>query len=207
MHIQIDASAVQPRGKQLRCRRDQQLVRKAIISVRFRSSRSLAGYSLIEVVMAAGIIALVYGMILNCYIQSGLRAQWAGYSLAAESLAVQQIEQARTAKWDPNAGSASVNNITNLLLLSRSYNTNTLTLTGYSTNLLDVPYASTNFTIATNFVTVRLVNLNDGTTNPPQAYMIRVDTVWPFTYQRKVSLFTNTIATYLGPDNRSPGAL
>jgi type II secretory pathway pseudopilin PulG len=203
MRVQIGASAVQPAGKQLRCRGNKQLARKAILRLRFRSSRLLAGYSLIEVVLAAGIVALVYGMILNCYMQSGLRAQWAGYSLAAESLAAQQIEQARAAKWDPNSGSKSVCNITNLVLLSRSYNSNTLTWTGYTTNLLDVPYASTNFTVATNFVTIQLVDLDTLTTNPPHAYFIRVDTVWPFEWQRKRLYFTNTIGTYLGPDNRN----
>ena len=32
--------------------------------------------------------------------------------------------------------------------------------------------------------------------------MIRVDTVWPFTWGPKTMLYTNTICTYVSPDNR-----
>ncbi len=39
--------------------------------------------------------------------------------------------------------------------------------------------------------------------------MIRVDTVWPFTDWGKFSLkyYTNSIATYIAPDNRDPSTL
>lgn len=204
MRVQTGSSALRPTGKHLSCRRDQQPTLKAILFLRFRSSRLQAGYSLVEVVMAAGIIAMVYGMILCCYIQSGLRAEWAGYSLAAQSLATEQIEQARSAIWDPAMGN---NEVTNLNLSARSYDSSSRTWSGYNTAILDVPYRGTNYIIATNYVSIQLINLNNQTNPPIQVQMIRVDTVWPFNYRRLNLYFTNTAATLLAPDNRDPNAL
>ena len=82
MRVQTGLSAMGPTGKHLGCRRDQRPTLKAIPCLRFRSSRLQAGYSLIEVVMATAVIGMVYGMIIQGYMQAGLRAQWSGYSLA-----------------------------------------------------------------------------------------------------------------------------
>ena len=198
-----------PTGKQLGCRRNQQPTLKAILFLRFRSRRLQAGYSLIEVVVAAAVIALVYGMIINCYIQSGMRAEWSGYSLAAQSLANEQIEQARSAIWDLAGGTNATgyNEVTQLNLFSRSYDPATKTWSGYTTNILDVPYASTNFVMATNYVSIQLINVDNSTIPPIQVQMVRVDTVWPFFYRTNNLLFTNTAATLLAPDNRNPNAL
>ena len=166
-----------------------------------------AGYSLIELVVATGIIALVYGVVINCYIQSGLRAQWAGYSLAAQSLATEQIEQARSAVWDPALGSGGKNDVTNLNLTGWKYTGSNGTWSGYTTAILDVPYSSTNYTVATNFVTVQLFYLNNQSIPPVQMQIIRVDTVWPFKYRKGNLLFTNTAVMLLAPDNRDPSAL
>jgi prepilin-type N-terminal cleavage/methylation domain-containing protein len=181
--------------------------RKAIFRLRFRSSRLRAGYTLIELVIATGIIAVVYGLILNCYIQSGLMAQWSGYSLAAQSLGISQIEQARQASWDAIGGSGGHNNLTNFVkfgFLGISNNTANQTWTGYTTNILDIPYATTNYVIATNYVSSQILNLNNDA-NQAQICLFRVDTVWPFNYRStNATYFTNTIMTYLAPDNESP---
>ena len=190
---------MRPTGKHLCCRRDQQPTLKAILCLRFRSSRLQAGYSLVEVVMAAAIIALVYGMIIKVYIQSGLRAEWSGYSLAAQSLATEQIEQARSAVWDP---ANNKNEITQLNLSMPSHDSSSDTWSGYTTNILDVPYVKTNYIIATNYISIQPFYLNNETNPPVQVYMIRVDTVWPFFYRKGNHYFTNTAATLLGPDNR-----
>jgi hypothetical protein len=157
--------------------------------------------------MATAIIAVVYGVIINCYIQSGLRIQWAGYSLAAQSLASAQIEQARSAIWDPALGSNGRNEVTQLNLVSWKYTSSNRMWSGYVTALLDVPYRGTNFTVATNFVSVRLIDLNNSTNPPVQVQMIQVDTVWPFRYRAGNLSFTNTAATLLAPDNRDRSAL
>jgi len=164
---------------------------------------SQAGFTLLEVAISAIIVALVFGGIIKAYIQTGQRLEWSGYSLAAQSLAIQTIEQARATVWDP-AQTPPVNEITNLSLMGTTLSTysNTFTFTGYSTNILDVPYSSTNYVMATNFVTIVLTNFS-GNANV-QEQVITVQTVWPF-YIRAANLyFTNTVSTIIAPDNRDP---
>jgi hypothetical protein len=61
--------------------------------------------------------------------------------------------------------------------------------------------------MATNYVSIQLVNIDNSTVPPIQVQMVRVDTVWPFFYRTNNLLFTNTAATMLAPDNRNPNAL
>jgi hypothetical protein len=86
---------------------------------------------------------------------------------------------------------------------SRSYNSTNQTWTGYTTAYLDIPYASTNYTVATNYISVQLIYL-DSPANMIPVQIIRVDTVWPFSYRAGNLYFTNTSATLLAPDNRDP---
>ena len=160
---------------------------------------SPSAFTLMEVVFSVFICGLVFSGIVQCYTLSAERAQWAGYSMAAQALAIQQLEQARSGVWEP---SGSRNELTNLNLLSRAYDSSTSTMRGYSISILDVPISGTNVVPATNFVTVRLVNLNN-TTNPPvQVQLVRVDTVWPFQAFGRNRLHTNTLVTYVAPDDR-----
>jgi hypothetical protein len=119
----------------------------------------------------------VYGGALLGYVQSAKRAEWAGYSLAAQALSIRQIEEARAAKWDTLA-TPVVDQITNLP---------TVTYTN-----LDIPYTGTNWVWATNFTTISTISL----TNSVMLHFIRVDTVWAF----RNRLFTNTTATYRSPN-------
>ena len=158
-----------------------------------------SGMTLGEVLIATAIVALVFGSIIVSYIQSGMRVQWSGYALAAQSLAGEVLEQARSASWDPTQ-TPPINNLTNLNLQSASYNAGTLTYSGYSTAILDVPYSSTNYIMATNRVTLQMISIN-GNTNL-QMQFLRVDTVWPFTLRQTNLYFTNTVCTMIAPDNR-----
>lgn len=160
------------------------------------------GFTLAEVVVSLAIAALLFGGVLKAYIQFAQQSEWSGYSLAAQALATQQIEQACSAVWD---FSLNKNQLTNLTLLASSYNAGTRTLSGYATNVLDLPQSGTNIVVATNFVTVKLLNLS-GFANA-QVQMVRVDTVWPFETYRGRRYFTNTTATYFGPDNRDDSGL
>ena len=97
------------------------------------------------------------------------------------------------------------NEITNLNLLSWSYNTTTKVGAGYATNVLDLPVSGTNVVVATNFVTVKMLNLS-GLSNV-QVQMVIVDTVWPFLTGGQKRLYTNRTASYFGPDNRDASSL
>lgn len=134
--------------------------------------------------MSLGVIVLVFSGIINAYIQGALRAEWSGYSLAAQALAIQQLEQAKSAVWDTSSTSGK-NEITNLATLSSA--------------MLDLPISGTNAVWATNYVTVSSVAIS----NAPSAanvYMVKVDTVWPFLRKGQRIYFTNTVANYYAPD-------
>jgi hypothetical protein len=82
-------------------------------------------------------------------------------------------------------------------------------MTGYMTNILDVPWSSTNYVTATNFISIKVFFAN-GITNPwVQMEMVRVDTVWPFTGwgNYTMQVYTNTVCALLAPDNRDPTTL
>ena len=155
------------------------------------------GFTLVEVVIALAIIATVFASIIIAYTQAAYRAQWTGYSLAAESLAIKQIEQARSARWDPANPGGQVLEIYSLNLLGSNYAAQVLT--GYTWTNLDVPAYGTNYLRATNFVTVKPVPSSSNGSN----LMVKVDTVWAFRW-RTTRLYTNTVCTYLAPDNKDP---
>ncbi|MFO1487146.1 MAG: type II secretion system protein [Verrucomicrobiota bacterium] len=158
--------------------------------------KTVHAFTLVEVVMALGIIGLVFGSIIIAYTQASKRAQWSGYQLAAQALAIQQVEQIRSARWDVYTG---INEITNLQL--NSFSLSGTTMTGYSWTNLDIPYSGTNYVRATNWVKVSLVYAN-GTSNPPvQMRMTEINTAWPFRWGGTTKMFTNTIVTYCSPDN------
>jgi Tfp pilus assembly protein PilV len=155
------------------------------------------GFTMAEVAIAMGIVTMIFTGIILAYTQASYRAEWSGYSLAAESLAMKQIEQARSARWDP-ANVQQQNEIYQLNLLGSNYSAGVLT--GYSWTNLDLPTTGTNVARATNYVTVKPV----ASSAPGSNIMVRVDTVWKFRWRNTTKLYTNTICTYLAPDNKQP---
>jgi prepilin-type N-terminal cleavage/methylation domain-containing protein len=164
--------------------------------------RTSAGFSLIEVVMATAVVALIFGGVIRSYTQAGIRIEWTGYSLAAQQLANQVVEQAKAATWDPTRATGPQNDLTNMALLSATY-TN-LTYSGYLNGVMDIPYSSTNIVMAKSYVTVTMSYLSGNTNIPVQ--FIRVDTVWPFRARGNNAYFTNTVCTMIAPDNASNGS-
>lgn len=182
------------------------LYRNQKTSRSFRPLRrsSAGGFTLVEVVTAIFITGLVFAGILAAYIQGARRAEWSGYSLAAQAVGLREIERAHSAVWDASSG-AERNEITNLALMNFTVHPiasgGVPTVTGYTTNILDLPYSGSNFVIATNYVTIKRY---DVLLNKVRVQFMRVDTVWPFSKGQAVKYFTNTIATYFAPDNRDP---
>lgn len=174
-----------------------------------RSGRKcVSAFTLAEVVTAVAIIALVFGGILAGYIQTSRRAEWTGLSLAAQGLAIQQLEQARSAVWDNALGKNELTNL-NLFGWSRQTSNGLSTVRGYSWGMLDLPYSGgTNAAVrATNYVTIRMAYLNNMTNPPVQIQIIQVDTVWPFSAFGTRRLHTNTMLNYFAPDNRDASTL
>jgi len=150
-----------------------------------------AGFTLAEIVISVMVVSMVFAGILTGYIQSARRAEWSGYSLAAQAYSIQQLEQARAAVWDISS-ETNVNQITQLNLIAWSYSANAWR--GYSWTNIDIPYAGTNFMRATNYVTVS--NITVSVTPPVSIHSVDVATVWNF----KGRLFTNKMVNYYAPD-------
>ena len=148
-----------------------------------RSKARARGLTLVEVLLSVAIIALVFGGVLGTYLHTCYRAEWSGYSLAAQSLSVQQVEQAKSAVWDIQSVPVK-NELTNMATVTSA--------------MLDVPISGTNVVWATNYATIRPVTI---LSNPPiQVYLVKVDTVWPFRWKNEVRYHTNTTTSYIAPD-------
>src|SRR5256885_4335583 len=96
-------------------------------------------FTLVEVLVAIAIIALVFTSILTSYVSATDRTEWSGYSLAAQSLAVQGMEQVRSAQWNPLAWP----------IIDELGDTNLVQV-----DTLDIA-ASKQVILATNYITVR----------------------------------------------------
>lgn len=147
------------------------------------------GFTLVEILVAFGIFALVSSGVIYGYVQVNRMSEWSAISLAAQSYASQGAEQVRAADWRPH---------------------DYPTATGYGTmDELPAPYsATTNYILdipikgnpsASDFAffvtnTVTITKLSD---NPPLR-QIRSDAVWTFylTGQK----YTNTVILLRAPD-------
>ena len=144
--------------------------------IQSRAARKPNGFTLVEALISMMVTGIMVTGVVAGYTQCMRQAEWSAYSLAAQSLAMQPIEQARGAKWDPYANPA-VDQVTNLPSLT--------------VNILDIPISGTNIVYATNRTTVRSVS-----TTPPLKE-ISVQTTWRFLNR---GLFTNTVVSYRAPD-------
>jgi hypothetical protein len=114
--------------------------------------------------------------IIQVSLKSMRQAEFSALSLAANSLALQRLEQTRAANWDP------MNNSNIDFVVSSNFPADV--------ELLDVPMNQTNQWFATNFTTIQLISSN------PPLKVVRVDCVWRFANR---GLFTNTLVTYRAP--------
>lgn len=159
-------------------------------------------FTLMEVVVSLAIVLAIYVGVLLAYIQSARRAEWSGRSLAAQAQAIQQVEQVRSAVWDQQTTSGSLglrDEVQGLVLQNKV--TAGLVMTGYSWTNLDLPSSGTNYVQATNFVTITTVSNFWPSFPKITLRMIRVNTVWPCSWNGGTKLFTNTICTYSSPDD------
>jgi hypothetical protein len=142
----------------------------------------MGAFTLAEVVMSVFITMLIFAAIITAYVQTSYRAEWAGYSLVAQSAAIQQLEAAKAAVWDPARPQDEIKQLPPTTWV-----------------LLDLPVTSTNGIYATNYTTVSLFTYQVGTCIYSN-YMVKVETAWPFRWKNQVVYFTNTIAGYYAPD-------
>ena len=149
-----------------------------IVRSRIQHQPPESAFTIAEVVIAMAIGTLALAGIINGYIMSAHRAEWSAYNLAAQSLANQRVEQARSAKWDP-LGYPAVDE-----LVAANFPA--------TVDVLDVPISTNGkITYATNTTTITTLGTN------PSYKMVRVDCTWMFMGR---GVFTNTVITYRAPD-------
>lgn len=143
-------------------------------------------FTLAETVMCVFIMMIVFAGIITSYIQNAYRAEWSGYSLAAQASACQQLERAKCAVWDTQQNVA----MDQIGILKSNY--------AVYTNTLDLPISGTNVVRVVNYSTITNIVLS--TTPYVTVYLVKVDAVWPFRWGSRTTYYTNTVAGYFGPD-------
>jgi len=133
--------------------------------------------TLIEVAISLAIAGISVGGVVTGYVFSASQMEQSACSTAAEFMARQRVEQARSAKWDtlanPPVDEVVINNFPPLV------------------SALDIPVVGNRLLYGTNTTTITIVS------DDPPLKMIRVDCVWSFMSR---GLFTNTITAYRSPD-------
>lgn len=139
-----------------------------------------AGFTVMEVVVALGISGLIFAIVIRGYLMSADQAEWSAYSLGAQSLANEGVEQARAAKWEPlTYPVVDELGATNYVQVDR----------------LDVADSGTPV-YATNYISITSVSAN-----PPLRQM-RADCVWLMACRGNKTRgpFTNTAISFRASD-------
>lgn len=131
--------------------------------------------------MATLIGAMAIGAIIYGFVQTSQRAEWTAYSLAAQNLAQERLEQSRAAKWDPLAFPP----------------VDELVASNFPTiiDTLDVPVLAGQTNYATNAVFIEQVSTN------PSVKTIRVQVTWRLGAGNHGTVtYTNEVATLRAAD-------
>jgi Tfp pilus assembly protein PilV len=142
-----------------------------------RSTRSGAGYTIAEVLIALVIVSISLSGIMGVYIQAAIHSEWSALSLSAQQMALSGLEQCRVAKYDP-MGSPPTD-----LLVSTNF--------PMRVDILDTSSSSAAVTFGTNYTTITSIS-----TNPVIKY-VQVDCVWSIPRR---GIYTNTVCTYRAPN-------
>jgi type II secretory pathway pseudopilin PulG len=134
-------------------------------------------FTLAEVLISIGLVAIILGSLINGYLLAAKRAEWNALSNLAQQSVLERAEQIRMARW----------NTTAIPPFDELVQANFPPLT----NALQLYPAETNPIISTNTVVVRLVS-----TDPPLK-SIRCECQWR---HRNGRFFTNFIVFYRSPD-------
>jgi Tfp pilus assembly protein PilE len=149
------------------------------MQTQLKKTSGKAGFTLVEMVVCFAIITLVIGGMLTAYSNAAIFTERAGYQLAAQCLAVRQVEHVRAALWDTQSNPI-IDNTTNL--------------PSTTVALLELPVSGTNAIYATNQLTVTTIT---NTLFPPSYIkMIQVYTTWPW----NGGVMSNVMITYRAPD-------
>ena len=136
--------------------------------------------TLAEVVVALAVAGLLVGSLVGGYIYSTVSAEKASLSLAANTRALERLEDTHAAIWNVSGWPV----VDQLVASNFPVKVVTIDLSGQGPGV----------TYGTNYTTITQVSL------APQLRRVRVDCVWAFQSGKFSSLFTNTVETLRGPD-------
>jgi prepilin-type N-terminal cleavage/methylation domain-containing protein len=143
-----------------------------------------AAFTLIEVLISLVILLLVMAGIVYGFAQANRFAEWSSMSLAAQSYALQGLEQVRAAKWDMSAFPVIDDippgpNGTNFI----------------QTDVMDVPVTGAPFYV-TNHITLTTIQI----AAMPSVQLREVWSQCVWVFPRTGQAYTNTVITYRAPD-------
>ena len=123
---------------------------------------------------------VIYG-----YAQSNRMAEWNSMSQAAQSYALQGLEQVRSAKWDLWANpTVDVISLTNVVGATTNFT---------QSDIMDIPVSGAPYYV-TNYI--KLIQISTS----PEIREVWSQCVWKFPITKK--MFTNTVITYRAPDHQ-----
>ena len=138
------------------------------------------GMTLAEVVVAVAISGLMVLGLVGGYISSMVAAEKSSLSLAANTRALERLEDTHGAIW----------NVSGWPVVDQLVTTNFPA----KVVIIDLSGQGTGTTYGTNYTTITQVSLS------PQLRRVRVDCVWRFQSGQFSRLLTNTVETLRGPD-------
>ena len=151
------------------------------VSAPGRGSRAQAlGMTLAEVVVAMAVASLTVLSLIGGYVSSTVATEKASLSLAANTHALERLEDTHAASW----------NVSGWPVVDELIDTNFPA----KVVILDLSGQGAGVTYATNYTTITQVSL------APQLRRVRVDCVWRFQNRQFSVLFSNTVETLRGPD-------
>ena len=150
-----------------------------------------AAFTMIEVLISAAIMAMIAAGVVYGYAQANRFAEWSSMSLAAQSYALQGLEQVRSAKWD-----FWTYPITDYMPVVPPNVVGAITNFPPQSDIMDVPLTGSQLTncYVTNYISLKQISLS------PQLREVTSKCVW--TFPRTGQRFTNTVITYRAPDHQ-----
>lgn len=148
--------------------------------IKRKASVAGAAFTLVEVLVSILIMAMVMAGIIYGYVVANQFAEWSSMSYAAQSYALQGLEQVRAAKWDLSASP-----VWDDIPAPANY---------IQIDIMDVPATGAPYSV-TNYISLTTITIPNSSA---QLRQVRSDCIWIF--PRTGQTFTNTVITYRAPD-------